>query len=110
MAIWQVKVVVLENLCVYFSDLFAARFKRSIIADPIPDTGIGFMPIELDFVIFAKWSKSARALYKFIAASSGSEISDKLSPFTPTGKGPKASSNSLPLGVKTFKRIGVSGQ
>ena len=88
----------LENLCSYFYDLFAARFKRSIIAHPIPDSGIGFMPIELDFVIFAKWSRSARALYKFIAASSGSEISDKLNPFTPTGNGPKASSNSFPLG------------
>ena len=110
MAIWQVKVVELENLFSYFYDLVAARLKRSIIADPIPDSGIGFIPIELDFVIFAKWSRSARALYKFIAASSGSEISDKLNPFTPTGNGPKASSNSFPLGSKTFKRIGVSGQ
>ena len=72
MAFWQVKVVVLDNLFSYFSDLFAARFKRSRIANPIPDSGIGFIPIELDFVIFAKWSRSARALYKFIAASSGS--------------------------------------
>ena len=54
MAIWQLKVVGLENLFNYFYDLFAARFKRSIIAHPIPDSGIGFTPIELDFVIFAK--------------------------------------------------------
>ena len=87
----------------------AARCKRSLIATPAPFRGMGCIAIEVDFVIFAKLSRSAKALYKFMAASSGSEISDRVSPLAPFGSGPKASSNSLSLGSIILRRIGVSG-